>query len=91
MVNTARGALIDGTALRQALASGKLGGFAADVLEVEPPANDDLLVTHERALLTPHNASLTARTYRSLCVDTARNVAAILRGVAPEPRSIFRG
>jgi phosphoglycerate dehydrogenase-like enzyme len=91
LVNTARGALVDGAALRASLASGRLGGFAADVLEQEPPAADDLLVTHERALLTPHNASLTARTYRSLCVDTARNVAAILGGQAPDKHSVFRG
>jgi phosphoglycerate dehydrogenase-like enzyme len=91
LVNTARGALVDGAALRASLATGRLGGFAADVLEQEPPANDDLLVTHERSLLTPHNASLTARTYRSLCVDTARNVATILRGQPPEPRCVFRG
>jgi lactate dehydrogenase-like 2-hydroxyacid dehydrogenase len=44
----------------------------------------------ERVLLTPHNASLTATTYRAMCIDTARNVAAILRGQAPEPRHLLR-
>jgi phosphoglycerate dehydrogenase-like enzyme len=90
LVNTARGALIDGAALREALAAGKLGGFAADVLEQEPPAADDPLLRNERVVLTPHNASLTALTYRAMCVDTARNVAAILRGQAPEPRHLLR-
>lgn len=90
LVNTARGALIDGKALRSALAAGTLGGFAADVLEQEPPAADDPLLRSERVLLTPHNASLTATTYRAMCVDTARNVVAILRGQAPEPRHILR-
>ncbi len=91
LVNTARGALLDGTALRTALAAGKLAGFAADVLEQEPPAADDPLLRSERVLLTPHNASLTALTYRAMCVDTARNVKAILRGQTPEARHIFRG
>lgn len=91
LINTARGALIDGVALRSALAAGKLAGFAADVLEQEPPAADDPLLRSERVLLTPHNASLTALTYRAMCVDTARNIAALLRGQSPEQHSIFRG
>jgi len=91
LVNTARGALIDGVALRAALVEGRLGGFAADVLEQEPPAAGDPLLGCERVLLTPHVASLTAATYRAMCVDTARNVVAVLRGEAPEGRSLFRG
>ncbi len=91
LVNTARGALIDGVALRAALAAGRLGGFAADVLEQEPPAPNDPLLRDGRVLLTPHVASLTALTYRAMCVDTARNVAAILRGESPDARSLFRG
>lgn len=91
LVNTARGALIDGAALRAALAAGRLGGFAADVLEQEPPAPNDPLLRGGRVLLTPHVASLTALTYRAMCVDTARNVAAILSGESPDARSLFRG
>jgi phosphoglycerate dehydrogenase-like enzyme len=91
LVNTARGALIDMPALRSALASGALGGFAADVLDVEPPAADDPLLRRENVLLTPHVASLTAATYRALCVSTATNVVRVLRGETPEPRSVFRG
>jgi phosphoglycerate dehydrogenase-like enzyme len=91
LVNTARGALIEPAALRAALASGRLGGFAADVLDVEPPDPADPLLTSERVVLTPHVASLTAATYRALCVSTAENVVRVLRGEAPDPRSLFRG
>jgi D-3-phosphoglycerate dehydrogenase len=61
------------------------------VLDVEPPAADDPLLRRENVLLTPHVASLTAATYRALCVSTATNVVRVLRGETPEPRSVFRG
>jgi D-3-phosphoglycerate dehydrogenase len=90
LVNTARGELIDGAALRAALATGRLGGFAADVLEQEPPAADDPLLAHERVVLTPHVGALTERTYRIACVFTAENLVRVLRGETPDPRSILR-
>lgn len=90
LINTARGELIDGAALRAALATSKLGGFAADVLDVEPPSADDPLLSDERVVLTPHVASLTGATYRELCVSTTRNVVHVLRGESPEARSVFQ-
>ena len=90
IINTARGALIDQAALRAALLADRLGGFAADVLDVEPPAPDDPLLRSQRVLLTPHVASLTSKTYREICVFTAENVVAVLEGRAPDERSVFR-
>jgi len=90
LVNTARGALIDMQALRAALASGALAGFAADVLDAEPPVAGEPLLGLPNVLITPHVASLTAATYRALCLSTAANVVRVLRGEPPEPRSLLR-
>ena len=71
----------------------ELGGLTLGIigLDHEPPAPDDPLLTADNVLLTPHIASLTAATYRALCLSTAENVVRVLRGEAPEPRSLYRG
>src|SRR6478736_2483193 len=46
VVNTGRGELIDQTAIIAALDSGKLAGYAADVLDEEPPPADHPLLHH---------------------------------------------
>lgn len=79
LINTARGAIIDPVALRAALAANRFAGFGADVLDQEPPAPTDPLLTHERVLITPHTSALTAETYRTMCIQTVQNVLAVLR------------
>lgn len=53
LINTARGGLVDETALARALAEGRLGGAACDVFASEPPDNAELLL-QPNFLATPH-------------------------------------
>jgi glycerate dehydrogenase len=70
LINTARGALIDGAALARALKSGRLGGAGIDVLPHEPPLADEPLIDSEipNLLVTPHIA-WAAREARQRCID----------------------
>ncbi len=65
LVNTARGNVLDTSAIPPAIASGKLAGAAIDVLANEPPPVDDPLIAawrdpshpaHHRVIVNPHAA-----------------------------------
>ena len=54
LINTARGGLIDETALIQALQEHRIAGAGLDVQETEPPAEDNPLYEMDQVILTPH-------------------------------------
>lgn len=58
LINTARGGIVDDTALAQAITEGRLGGAGIDVLAEEPPrhGNPLLEIQSPRLVLTPHVA-----------------------------------
>ncbi len=74
IVNTARGGLIDETALAAALQSGHVGAAGLDVFAAEPPDPDHPLLGCDTAVLTPHAASLTADCAERMALQAARNV-----------------
>lgn len=82
LINTARGGLVDGRALAEALKAKRLGGAGIDVLPQEPPIDGDPLLdpTIPNLLLTPHVA-WAAREARQRCLDDiAASVEDYLKG-----------
>lgn len=84
VVNVARGAVVDETALAQALAERRIAGAGLDVLQREPPEPANLLLARDDVVLTPHTASYIAETYDRMAEVCARNALAGLAG-CPDP------
>jgi len=82
LINTARGGLIDETALADALRSGHLAGAGLDVLSVEPPPADHPLLQLQlpQLLITPHCAWGTRDARQTLVDEMALNIQAFLAG-----------
>jgi len=78
IVNTARGELIDGAALKRAIESGQVGGAGLDVFEKEPPA-DWSLAQLPQVIATPHIAASTEEAQELVGAETAATVRDFLR------------
>ena len=80
LVNTARGAIVDGVALAVALHDGTIGGAGLDVYENEPDVPESLLRA-PRATLLPHIGSATHTARDAMARTAAENVLAVAQGV----------
>jgi glycerate dehydrogenase len=79
-LNTGRGALVDKTALAEALQSGRLAGAGLDVLSREPPLAANPLLRAPRCAVTPHLAWATRAARERLLNRAVENVHAFLAG-----------
>ena len=82
LVNTARGGVVDQTALRLALIAGEIAGAALDVTEPEPLPADDPLLEAPNLLVVPHVGSATVRTRERMAEMAVENLLAALAGRA---------
>ncbi len=83
LINTSRGALVDESALVDALISGQIAGAALDVLAVEPPESANPLLSMKNVIVTPHVAFSSEEAVRDLQRKAAQRVVEALSGEVP--------
>jgi len=83
IINTARGAVIDQTALVEFLKEKKIAGAGLDVFEKEPISLDDPLLKLDNVVLAPHMGSATIENQRVTAIITAKNILAAFKGKVP--------
>lgn len=88
LINTARGPLVVEQDVADALESGQLGAYGADVMCQEPPAADNPLLRQPNAFLTPHIAWATREARERLMHIAVDNVRAFVEG---HPVNIVNG
>lgn len=92
LVNACRGSVVDEAAVADALARGKLAGYAADVYELEEWARPDrptnipghLLADSERTLFTPHIGSAVDTVRLAIEQEATTNILQALAGQQPQ-------
>ena len=74
VINTARGQVVDETALIKALETGTIAGAAMDVFEVEPLPTSSPLLNMDNVMLAPHNANSSPIAWEYVHWNTIRNL-----------------
>lgn len=86
LLNTARGPVVDESALVDALVQGAIAGAGLDVYEREPTIHPGLLGLTERVVLLPHLGSATVGTRSRMAHMAVTNVIAALKNGHPPNR-----
>jgi len=74
LINTARGSIVNESALIQALIDKKIAGAGLDVFENEPLPLDSPLFSFSNVLLAPHNANSSPAAWQKVHESTIKNL-----------------
>ena len=80
LINTARGGLINETDLKVALETDQIGGAYLDVLAVEPPSENHILMGVKNLKISPHIAWASFEARQKLVEIVFQNLKAFLEG-----------
>ena len=80
LINTARGQLIHERDLADALNQQLIAGAALDVLSIEPPNENNPLLSAKNCIITPHNAWISREARQRIIDITAKNIETFLQG-----------
>ena len=80
LVNTARGGIVDESALHAVLTERTIAGAGIDVLEQEPPAPDHPLLRQPNVIFSPHMAGVTRESIDRMAAQAAKNALSVLDG-----------
>jgi D-3-phosphoglycerate dehydrogenase len=83
LINTARGGLIDESALLKALREGEIAGAGLDVFEPEPPEHENQLLHLPNVVVTPHMAGWSDEAVYREQKEAALEVKLVLEGESP--------
>lgn len=88
LINTARGPIVDNDALAQALSNHEIAGACIDVLDKEPPFDQDLAILHApNTIITPHIAFASKQAMVKRAHIVAKNLRSYFNG---EPQNVMK-
>jgi D-3-phosphoglycerate dehydrogenase len=83
VINTARGPIVDQSALLTALQNRQIAGAGLDVFEQEPVAADNPLLGLDNIILTPHSAALTRECVIRMALEAVKCTLEVFSGRVP--------